>query len=232
MAAGFRPVISEVEIGYPFVAELGVDKDQPSTVLFVPDPAVIASIQENWSYVKKQADIWIVFDTSASMEGDKLEQAKEAALLFLSNTELQNRVGLIVFNTEVSVEVPLRDLETNRPALEETIRGLRAERNTALYDALVEAVGMFQEEDSNRIRAIVLLSDGADTASVQQIRDARQVIEERRGDLNPVIVIPVAYGADADIQTLNSIARASATKVQSGDPSTILQVLDIISSYF
>jgi Ca-activated chloride channel family protein len=231
MAAGFRPVISEVEIGYPFVPELGVDKDQPSTVLFVPDPAVIANIQENWSYVKKQADIWIVFDTSASMEGEKIEQAKEAALLFLSNTELQNRVGLIVFNTEVSVEVPLRDLETNRPALEETIRGLRAERNTSLYDALIEAVGMFQE-DSNRIRAIVLLSDGADTASAQQLRDAKDVIEQRRGDLNPVIVVPVAYGSDADIQTLNSIARASATKVQSGDPSNILQVLDIISSYF
>jgi Ca-activated chloride channel family protein len=219
-------------VGYPFVSELGVDKDKPTTVLFVPDSAVVAAIQENWSYVKKQADIWLVFDISASMEGQKIEQAKEAAVLFLENTELQNRVGLITFNTNVTVEVPLADLETNKPALEETIRWLQADKNTALYDVVIEAVSMFEADDSNRIRAIVLLSDGADTASERQIRDVKQVIEERRGDLNPVIVIPVAYGSDADIQTLNSIARASATKVQSGDPSNILQVLEIISSYF
>ena len=64
------------------------------------------------------------------------------------------------------------------------------------------------------------------------IRDAKAVIESRRGDMNPVIVIPVAYGSDADIQTLNSIARSSATKVQSGDPSNISQLLELISSYF
>ncbi len=233
MAAGFRPVIPEVQLSYPFVPELGVDNDQPSTVLFVPDPAVIATIQESWSYVKKQADIWLAFDVSGSMQGDKLQQAKQAALLFLDNTELQNRVGLITFNTEVRVEVPLGNLETNKAALQETIRGLVAERNTALYDALIESVNMFdQTDDQNRIRAIVMLSDGADTASVQQLRDAKDVIESRRGDLNPVIVIPVAYGADADIQTLNSIARSSATKVQSGDPSNISQLLELISSYF
>jgi hypothetical protein len=47
-----------------------------------------------------------------------------------------------------------------------------------------------------------------------------------------VVVIPVAYGGDADINALNSIARASATRVQSGDPENIQQVLQIISSYF
>jgi Ca-activated chloride channel family protein len=233
MAAGFRPVIPDVEIGYPFVPELGVDKDQPSTVLFVPDPAVIAAIQENWSYVKKQADIWLVFDVSGSMQGEKIAQAQQAALLFLDNTELQNRVGLITFNTDVHVDVPLGSLETNKGALEETIRSLVAEDNTALYDVLIEAVGMFQENASDdRIRAIVLLSDGADTASANRIRDAKEAIEAQRSERNPVIVIPVAYGADADIQTLNSIARSSATKVQSGDPSNISQLLELISSYF
>jgi hypothetical protein len=42
----------------------------------------------------------------------------------------------------------------------------------------------------------------------------------------------VAYGSNADIETLSSIARASSTKVQSGDPKNITSVLDIISSYF
>ena len=57
-------------------------------------------------------------------------------------------------------------------------------------------------------------------------------IDRAREGRNPVLVIPVAYGSDADIATLNAIARASSTKVQSGDPDDILQVLEIISSYF
>ena len=47
-----------------------------------------------------------------------------------------------------------------------------------------------------------------------------------------MIVIPVAYGADADVNTLSSLARASNTRVQSGDARNILNVLEIISSYF
>ena len=73
---GFRPVNSAVPIGYPIVAELGVDPNQPTTVLNVPDPDVIAAVQASWQYVKKQGDILLVLDRSGSMEGDKIEQVK------------------------------------------------------------------------------------------------------------------------------------------------------------
>ena len=73
-----------------------------------------------------------------------------------------------------------------------------------------------------RIRAVLAraLNDAISRARSQQRR------------LNPVILIPVAYGSDADINALNALARASNTKVQSGDPQSILGVLQIISSYF
>ena len=77
-----------------------------------------------------------------------------------------------------------------------------------------------------------MLSDGADTASTGQLSQVLKEIEASRSSLNPVIVIVVAYGSNADIDTLSSIARASSTKVQSGDPKNITSVLDIISSYF
>jgi hypothetical protein len=45
-------------------------------------------------------------------------------------------------------------------------------------------------------------------------------------------VIPIAYGSDADISSLNTIARASATRVQTGDTKDIDKLLEIIASYF
>ena len=47
LAAGFRPANPKVPLGYPIVPELGVDPNQPATVLDVPDPSVIAAVQQS-----------------------------------------------------------------------------------------------------------------------------------------------------------------------------------------
>lgn len=235
MEAGFRPANPNVPIGYPFVAENGVSPEGPSNVLDVPAPEVIAAIQQSWAFVKKQADIMLVIDVSGSMQTDnKISQAKQAAEAFVNNMEANNRVGLAVFSDELRVLVPLDQVEKNRNQLLPTIRSLNADGGTELYDSLTQTVEMMNElEDENRIRAVVLLSDGADTGdSGATLNDAVRAIGASRESLNPVIVIPVAYGADADVGALNNIARASATRVQSGDAADILSVLQIISSYF
>ncbi|MBX3080097.1 MAG: VWA domain-containing protein [Anaerolineae bacterium] len=235
LANGFRPANPNVALGYPIVSDLGVDPDQPKTVLDVPDPQVVASIQQSWSFVKKQADIWMVVDISGSMRtDDKIGQARKAALAFLDKVESQNRVGLIAFNQDVNVVVPLDTVERNEARLKEAIEGLTADGGTALYDATAQTIDMIRAEpDNNRIRALVILSDGQDTESkISTARDVINKINATHEDPNPVIVIPIAYGADADVSTLGSIARAATTSVQSGDVSNITQVLQIISSYF
>src|SRR5690606_26027109 len=57
MEYGFRPVNPAVELGFPFEEQYGVTRQGPTTVLDVPEPAVIDAIQDSWEFVKKQADI-------------------------------------------------------------------------------------------------------------------------------------------------------------------------------
>jgi Ca-activated chloride channel family protein len=235
MENGFRPANPDVELGYPFVEENGVTPAGPPTVLDVPAPEVIAAVQQSWAFVKKQADVILLIDVSGSMEtDDKIGQARQAAEAFVANMEPTNRVGLAVFNQGIEVRVPLDNVETNRQQVINSIRALRAEGGTALYAATQEIVGLMNEQtDGDRIRAVVILSDGADTSDGRvSLNDAVRTIQATRESLNPVIVIPVAYGADADVNTLSSLARASNTRVQSGDAQNILNVLEIISSYF
>ena len=97
---------------------------------------------------------------------------------------------------------------------------------------MVELLKAARSDRDDRIQAVVVLSDGQDTSSFTSLQNVVELIRVSREDRNPVIVIPVAYGADADINALNAIARASATRVQSGDPENIQNVLEIISSYF
>jgi Ca-activated chloride channel family protein len=235
MAQGFRPANPDVELTFPFVEENGIDPAQPRAVLDVPAPDVIAAVQQSWSFVKKQADIMLLIDVSGSMSNEgKMEQAIEAAEVFLNSIESTNRVGLAVFSDEVQVRVPIGNFESVEETLRSNIRSLRANGGTELFAAVRDVVNqMNEQEDQERIRAVVLLSDGADTGDEGvTLNDAVLSVEASRDSLNPVILIPVAYGSDADVNALNSLARASSTRVQSGDPQSILGVLEIISSYF
>ena len=130
--------------------------------------------------------------------------------------------------------VPLASSEGASANIRQRVESLEADGDTALYDAILEAIKTVRAQDGgdNRIKAIVVLSDGKDTASFNALNDVVMAITQAHGDRNPVLVIPVAYGSDADISALNAIARASSTKVQSGDPKDIQKVLEIISSYF
>ncbi|MGB1285332.1 MAG: VWA domain-containing protein [Aggregatilineales bacterium] len=239
MGYGFRPVNPDVEIGLPFTEENGVSIDDALNVpqLDVPDPAVIASVQESWEFVKKQADIMLVIDVSGSMEGEKLENAKAAAQAFIENTGLTNRVGLAAFAERVEVLVELDILENNKSDIAAAINRLQAGGGTALYNATVDTVGLMSDlPDSDRIRALILLSDGEDTCQgdCRGRSDAVTAIEASSNALNPVIVVPVGYG-DISVQLereLGALANASNTIWVPGNPDNINELLELISSFF
>jgi Ca-activated chloride channel family protein len=221
MESGFRPVNPSVTAGYPIAPELGVDPNQPATILEAPDPEVIAAVQSSWQLVKKQADVLLVIDTSGSMEGEKIIQAKAAANTFLDNMPPQNQVGLVGFNDSVNLLVAPAPFEGNQAQLRGQINALTTQGNTSLYDAIEDAVEILRtaggSSGEDRIQSIVLLSDGQDTNSQASLQQVSQLLTTGREDRNPIIVIPIAYGSDADIHALNTIARASATRIQSSD---------------
>jgi Ca-activated chloride channel homolog len=237
MSFNFRPANPDVAVGFPIDPQFGVTVAGPTNVLDVPEPEVISEIQQSWSFVKKQADILIVIDVSGSMQGDKLAQAQQAALAFIENIEGTNRVGLATFNENFRLDVPIDIVENNLSQLRTAIEGLRADGGTALYSSVVESTKLMEGlGDTDRIRAVVLLSDGEDTASPENIRlnDATEAIEFTYNTLNPVIFVPVGYGElSSDLQrVLDSLGDASNTQWIQGNPDTINDLLELISSFF
>ncbi len=231
MDAGFRPVDLNIKLAYPFVAELGVDPLQPATTLAVPGADVVAAVQTSWQYVKKQADIALVIDVSGSMDGDKMEEARSAAQRFLDLLPPENRIALITFNDGVMLNNTLAPFEQVEARLRTRIEEMKADGGTALYDAVASASEILAqgEGEDSRIRAIVLLSDGQDTVSETSLRELTLL---ERGEQNPLLIFAVAYGSDADISALNTIARLSSTKVISGDENGIRELFELLSSYF
>jgi Ca-activated chloride channel family protein len=165
----------------------------------------------------------------------------------------QNRVGLVTFDSQPRVldfktnsliyldqnsmgsVQALTSFEGGQNQVRAQINALEANGDTSLFDAIQQSMELLMQsrgDQDDRIQAVVVLSDGQDTSSLTSLQSVVELIGANKEERNPIIVIPVAYGGDADINALNGIARASATKVQSGDPENIQRVLEIIGSYF
>lgn len=231
---GYRPADLSIPLNSadsPVTAENGVDPAEPKTSLQVPNASVIGVVRDVWWYTKRHTNVYLVADTSGSMRGEKLDQAKLALQVFLDEIQGDTeRVGLIQFASDVETLVAIDELGHNRAALEEAVDVLWAEGDTALLDGVYEAfVRLQQLGDTERINAIVVMTDGRENYSEISFN---QLMREMQNPQVPVLIFSVAYGSDADMQTLQAISEPSGGRVLTGDLETIRDLYRILSTYF
>jgi Ca-activated chloride channel family protein len=107
----------------------------------------------------------LMIDTSASME-EKLRTAQDAAIRFTKTLRAQDLAEVIQFNERATV---LQGFTGDQAALEASIRRTEASGPTALHNALYIALKDLSKDKKAaelRRRAIILLTDGEDTASL------------------------------------------------------------------
>ncbi|NWG20047.1 MAG: VWA domain-containing protein [Chloroflexi bacterium] len=230
MSYGFRPANVDVPLADPVSIAYGVQPQGVQSVLPVPPADVIVAAKNTWALNRKRADILLVVDVSGSMEGEKIEATKAGLGAFLMRILPEDRVGLVAFSSDARLLVPPAPLSESRIALDDTIAGLRAQGKTALYDALIlskQALDDLPAAEDDRIRAIVLLSDGLDNASQITFDGLQQAFDE-----SGISIFPVAYGEDADTATLERIVEFSRTILVKGDSGDIGQIFENLSRYF
>jgi Ca-activated chloride channel family protein len=143
------------------------------------------------------------------------------------------RVGLIAFASSVYGVEELDELGVNRARLLSMVGGLDASGDTALLDAVDEAYGRLQYlNDTERINAIVVMTDGRENNSYTTLNQLVRHIEGGNRTGVPVVIFSIAYGSDADMGTLERIAGASGGQVRTGDVETIRGLYKILSTYF
>jgi Ca-activated chloride channel family protein len=110
-------------------------------------------------------DLIVVIDVSGSMQGKKIQQAKEALHYIVQNLNPQDRFNLIAFSTGVSLwEKTLQPVEARtQQAAIRWIDKLRASGSTDINRALLEALAQLDDEDVDRPAYILFLTDGQPT---------------------------------------------------------------------
>jgi Ca-activated chloride channel family protein len=242
LGQGFRPADVSVALDAPdspLTAVNGVDPAEPKTALQIPSAGVIEVVRNVWWYTKRHTNVYLVADTSGSMSGEKLAQAQVALRAFLDQIQGDvERVGMVQFSTWPNLLVPLAELGQNRATLEAEVARLEAAGDTALLDAVLMAYRELQElGDTERINAIVAMTDGRENASSVSLRSLVRELQGKTDSLSggnqvPVVIFCIAYGSDADMETLQAIAEATGGQVRMGDLETIQDLYKVLSTYF
>jgi VWFA-related protein len=136
-------------------------------------PQQIAYFQQQTNLPLRVA---LLIDLSDSIRG-RFEFEKQAAGTFLKKI-LRPKVDqafVVGFNDKAYL---VQDMTGDVDQLADSIHKLESGGNTALYDAIILAANKLHSEVETRVtrRAIILISDGMDTASKAIMRDAEQAM--------------------------------------------------------
>jgi Ca-activated chloride channel family protein len=121
----------------------------------------------------------LLLDTSASMD-TKLPVAQEAALGLIRRLGPRDVAQVIDFDSRAVVSA---SFTRDQKALEAAVRSTRADGSTSLYDALYIALTELKRvrvESSDEIRrqAVIVLSDGEDTSSLESYDNVLDLSKE------------------------------------------------------
>jgi len=233
MEYGFRPADAAVPLSAPLDVAHGVDPDQPQTVLEVPSADVIAGIEQLWREVKKPVDLVVALDISGSMSGDKIAAARNSLVQFIDLLDDRDRLQVILFSDRLISLTPLSPLGEKRDEVRRRVSGIVEEGDTRLYDAVQMAYDELESNgDPEHIRAIVVLSDGEDTASQLALEQLVAQVGSHSESGTATKIFTIAFGNRADRDVLQNIADPTGGKQYDSDPATIREVYGEIATFF
>lgn len=174
-------------------------------------------------------DVAFVLDTSGSMAGPKMRQAKKALQFCIENLNDDDRFEIIRFSTEVE---PLFDklvdaTQANRDKANDFVEDLKAMGATAIDDALAKALSLEAGHEA-RPFVIVFLTDGQPTIGTTDTDEIlAHVKKENPGDTR---IFCFGIGTDVNTHLLDSIAEQTRAFSQYVLPEEDLEVK--VSNFF
>lgn len=167
----------------------------------------------------------LALDRSGSVSGTSMLRIKEGARQFISYFK-QHATGtdegaILSFADDVTLD---QAMTTSKTALTNAVNSLFALGNTRLWEGAIEAVRQVASAGTNPIKAVVLLTDGFNTAGFSTRDD---LITIARSERIPVYTIAVTYEDTSQaVQDLKMVADSTG-----GNCIVIQEPDDIIDAY-
>ena len=173
---------------------------------------VPAGMQRQESAIKRE--VTLVLDRSGSMKGEKIDQARDAALQVLEGLEEGEAFNILDYSDSVakfSEQPVIKDAKILGQA-RSYIKRIKAVGGTNIHDALVEALR--QPPTPNMLPLLIFLTDGQPTVGVTGEAQIRKTVVETNVHKRRIFSFGVGYDVNAPLLTsISTATRATPTFV-------------------
>jgi Ca-activated chloride channel family protein len=152
----------------------------------------------------------VVLDRSGSMQGAKIEKARQAACVAIDQLASDDYFSLVIFDNVTELFIPPERVgdERHREALKERIDHIRARGSTAIYAGVkLGAEQLRKNFDKERVNRVILLSDGIANIGPSRTSDLAALGRDLRRD--GISVSTVGLGDDYNEDLMTALAEAS-----------------------
>ncbi|HHE72614.1 MAG TPA: VWA domain-containing protein [Chloroflexi bacterium] len=146
-------------------------------------------------------DLFLILDTSGSMEGEKLAQVKDGLTYILRHLNPEDRFNIIAFSSQVQRYASTWVPATETVAALDWIEGLEAIGGTNIYLALSEAL---RDVEPNRYTTLIFLTDGLPTEGI--VDEDLLLAAVARETPSDVRIFPFGVGYDVNVVLLDQLA--------------------------
>jgi len=164
-------------------------------------------VAQQISVFERQTDqplsVAVLIDNSGSTAKDlKFETDSVTRFLrvLLKDGNPQDAVALYSFNWEI---VKQNGFTRNVPAVERSLKALRGEAGTALYDAILLASRDIENRPGRKV--LVIVTDGGDTTSRSDFQRATEAAQLADAVIYPVLVVPITNEAGRNVGGENAL---------------------------
>lgn len=208
------PVRTRVVVGADGETYVGVWIDAPDQV-------------EGVTIARQPMALSLVVDTSGSMSGEKIQNARIAASSLLESMQDGDIVSLYSFSNGVmQIAAPTTVSQQTRPALMQAVNYLHAGGGTNMFAGVTTAVqAVAQAPTSHPVRRVVLISDGH--ANIGPSDPGSLGTLAANGTEYGVQVSAIGVGLDYDENTLGALAVQSSGRLYHLEhPYQMAQILE------
>jgi len=173
-------------------------------------------------------DVVFVLDSSGSMHGAKLKQAKKALEFCVENLNAEDRFEIVRFSTEAEplFEKLVEANEANRARAGTFIRDIKPIGGTAIAAALETALKARPQAET-RPFVVIFLTDGLPTVGPTRPEDILSIVRKSGGNAR---IFSFGIGSDVNTHLLDQLAESTRAFSQYVLPEEDIEVK--VSSFF
>lgn len=161
---------------------------------------------------KKNLKISAVIDVSGSMNGEKLDLAKESLAFMVQELGDNDEFGVVAFDTNVSIVLPVQKMnEENRKIALYKIGEIHTGGCTNLSGGLFAGIDQIRQggeggSNNDYINAILLFTDGQANAGISKTQPLLHELNKKIDKRNDHVIYTFGFGNDHNADLLHKIS--------------------------